>query len=88
MRDRSGIDLLIANRDLQSCLGVKVAGANITGGEPDESYHGPRSWSARLGIKMIAITLREPVGQRQRLERGALGSIVKVHRTPLRRAAG
>jgi 2-dehydro-3-deoxygluconokinase len=57
-----GIDLLIANEeDLQSCLGVKVAGANVVGGQLDlDSYReAAQLVASEFGVRMVAITLRE-----------------------------
>jgi len=57
-----GIDLLIANEeDLQSCLGVRVAGTDVTGGHLDlESYREAAQVVANeFGVRMVAITLRE-----------------------------
>ena len=56
------VDLLIANEeDLQSCLGVRVAGTDVTGGQLDlASYReAAQMVSAEFGIRMVAITLRE-----------------------------
>lgn len=56
------VDLLIANEeDLQSCLGVKVAGTNVTGGQLDfDSYREAAQLVARdFNVRMVAITLRE-----------------------------
>jgi len=57
-----GIDLLIANEeDLQSCLGVTVAGTNVTGGQLDlESYReAAQLVASEFGVRLVAITLRE-----------------------------
>ena len=57
-----GIDLLIANEeDLQSCLGVRVAGTDVTGGRLDlQSYRdAAETVAAEFDTGMIAITLRE-----------------------------
>jgi 2-dehydro-3-deoxygluconokinase len=57
-----GIDLLIANEeDLQSCLGVSVAGADVAGGELNlDGYRASAQAVAQeFGIRMVAITLRE-----------------------------
>ena len=63
MRDLvRNIDVLIANEeDLQSCLDVKVAGTNITGGQLDfASYREAAELVSRdFGVRMVAITLRE-----------------------------
>jgi 2-dehydro-3-deoxygluconokinase len=59
-----GIDLLIANEeDLQSCLGIRVVGADVTGGRLDlESYReAAQTVAAECGARMVAITLRESV---------------------------
>jgi 2-dehydro-3-deoxygluconokinase len=57
-----GIDLLIANEeDLQSCLGVKVADADVTGGSLnlDGYRQAAQAVATEFGIRMVAITLRE-----------------------------
>jgi 2-dehydro-3-deoxygluconokinase len=57
-----GIDLLIANEeDLQSCLGVRVVGTDVTGGRLDlESYReAAQTVASEFGTRMVAITLRE-----------------------------
>ena len=57
-----GVDVLIANEeDLQSCLGVRVAGADVTGGHLDlESYRAAaQSVATDFGANLVAITLRE-----------------------------
>jgi 2-dehydro-3-deoxygluconokinase len=57
-----GIDLLIANEeDLQSCLGVRIAGADVTGGALDlDSYReAAQLVASEFGVRMVAITLRE-----------------------------
>ena len=57
-----GIDLVIANEeDLQSCLGVRVAGTDVTGGRLDlDSYREAAQLVANeFGVRMVAITLRE-----------------------------
>ena len=72
----AGADLLIANEeDLQSVLGVAVAGVNVTAGRVDPAaYRAAAEQVARdFGVARVAITLREStLGQRERLERGAL----------------
>jgi len=57
-----GIDLLIANEeDLQACLGIRVPGADVTGGALDlEGYRqAAQTVASEFGIRMVAITLRE-----------------------------
>jgi 2-dehydro-3-deoxygluconokinase len=56
------VDLVIANEeDIQACLGLEVAGADVTGGSLDIA--GYRDVAARVvkefGVKQVAITLRE-----------------------------
>jgi 2-dehydro-3-deoxygluconokinase len=60
----ASIDLLIANEeDLQSCLGIRIAGADVTGAHLDLSgYRKAAEHVARaFGIARVAITLRESV---------------------------
>lgn len=57
-----GIDVLIANEeDLQSCLGVRVPDADVTGGSLnlDGYREAAQAVAAEFGIRMVAITLRE-----------------------------
>lgn len=57
-----GIDLLIANEeDLQACLGVRVPGADVTGGALDlDGYReAAQTVATDFGVRMVAITLRE-----------------------------
>ena len=57
-----GIDVLIANEeDLQATLGVRVAGADVTGGQLDiESYReAAQRVAGDFGVPIIAITLRQ-----------------------------
>jgi 2-dehydro-3-deoxygluconokinase len=56
------VDVVIANEeDLQSVLGVKVSGTDVTTGTLDvEAYKEAASWvSTKLGPSLVAITLRE-----------------------------
>jgi 2-dehydro-3-deoxygluconokinase len=63
MRPMMGdVDVVIANEeDLQSVLGVKVTGTDVTTGTLDiEAYKEAAGWvSAKLGPSLVAITLRE-----------------------------
>ena len=58
----SMVDVIIANEeDIQSCLGLDVHGADVTGGRLDVAAY--RDVAARVvgefGVKQVAITLRE-----------------------------
>jgi 2-dehydro-3-deoxygluconokinase len=58
----TGIDLIIANEeDLQSVLGVHVAGADVTAGRLDLAAYraAAERVSSEFGVGMVAITLRE-----------------------------
>lgn len=58
----SDVDVVIANEeDLQSVLGVKVSGTDVTTGTLNiEAYKEAAGWvSAKLGPSLVAITLRE-----------------------------
>ena len=74
MRD---VDVVIANEeDLQAVLGVPVAGADVTGGALDVA--GYRAAAERVTREFGPAhgrdyPAREPVGERQRLERRAVG---------------
>lgn len=63
MRPMMGdVDVVIANEeDLQSVLGVKVGGTDVTTGTLDiDAYREAAGWvSAKLGPSLVAITLRE-----------------------------
>lgn len=63
MRPMMGdVDVVIANEeDLQSVLGVKVSGTDVTTGTLNiEAYKEAAGWvSAKLGPSLVAITLRE-----------------------------
>ena len=71
------VDVVIANEeDLQSVLGIPVAGSDVTAGTLDVS--GYREAAERVtrecGPPIVAVTLRESrLGQRQRVERGVVG---------------
>jgi 2-dehydro-3-deoxygluconokinase len=57
-----GVDRLIANEeDLQACLGIKVPGADVTGGTLDLAGYreAAQTVAAEFGIRLVAITLRE-----------------------------
>ena len=75
MRD---VDVVIANEeDLQSVLGVHVPGTDVTSGqlEPRRLPQAAAEQVTReFGPPMVADhAARERLGQRQRLERGAVG---------------
>ncbi len=58
----SGVDVVIANEeDLQSVLGVRVSGTDVTSGTLNvEAYREAAGWvTAKLGPSLVAITLRE-----------------------------
>jgi len=65
MRHLAGMtDVLIANEeDIQACLGVEIKGADVVAGELDvEAYrHTAERVAGELGVKHVAITLRESV---------------------------
>ena len=73
----SHVDVVIANEeDIQSVLGLDVPNTDVTAGHLNlEGYRSvAQRLSTELGPPLVAITLaRERVGQRQRMERGALG---------------
>ena len=88
------IDVVIANEeDLQSTLGIEVEGTDVTSGElaVDSYREAARVVSATFNVKHGRHhPAREPLGERQRLERRAVGPerAVLHHRPALRRSAG
>ena len=71
------VDVVIANEeDIQSVLGLTVANTDVVGGHLDVGAYRTvaEQITRELGPSMVAITLaREHLGERQRLERGAVG---------------
>ena len=72
----TGADLLIANEeDLQSVLGIAVAGVNVTAARSSPTAYRTAAEQTARELRCQARgdhAAREPLGQRQRLERGAL----------------
>jgi 2-dehydro-3-deoxygluconokinase len=86
------VDVVIANEeDLQSVLGVQVAGADVTSGTLDvKAYRDAAEWVTRnLGPALVAITLRESIsasdnGWSAVLWDGASGTLHQSQHYPVR----